>query len=280
MHPDGKRVEDLQAQEPSASALSSGASNGAGCPRAALFDLDDTLAETFEVPSKEMLQAILHLLDLMPIAIITGRDFPWMESSFLPEMVSSPHIDRFYVLPEGAAQCRQWDGKQWKELYGWALGDDERVRIKAAIAQSVEETGVLRDFPVFGERYVDKKAMIAFAALGLEVPRDLKYSWDPGNVRRALLRDAIAAKLPEYDVLMGGATSTDVTKKGVNKSHGVRWLSQQLQIPAADMLYVGDALYPGGNDYVVVETGIRTRPTTGPKETLVIINELLVACQG
>lgn len=248
------------------------------CPKAALFDLDDTLVETFEAPSPEMLQGILRMLDLMPLAIITGRDFPWMESDFLPQMVHSRNIGRFFVFPEGAAQCRWWDGREWKELYGWALTDDERTRIKKAIAECVEETGVLKGLPVFGEQYVDKKAMIAFAALGLEVPRDLKYSWDPGNVRRAKLRDAIAVKLPEYDVLMGGATSTDVTKKGVNKSHGVRWLSEHLHIPPQEMLYVGDALYPGGNDYVVIETGIQTRSTSGPKETLGIIEELLAAC--
>jgi hypothetical protein len=41
------------------------------------------------------------------------------------------------------------------------------------------------------------------------------------------------------------------------------------------MLYIGDALFPGGNDEVVKETGIETRQTSGPEETARIIRELL-----
>jgi HAD superfamily hydrolase (TIGR01484 family) len=248
------------------------------CPRAILFDLDDTLAESFETPSKEMIERVLRLLARVPVAIVTGRDFPWMARDFLPQIARSGLTDRFFVFPEGAAQCLQWDGTEWKELYGESLSEEDRERIQRAIVESAEETGVLVGLPVFGERFVQKRAMIAFAALGRDVPRDLKYSWDPDNTKRAALRDAIAAKLPEFDVLMGGATSTDITKKGVNKSYGVRWLAQHLSIPAAEMLYVGDALYPGGNDYVVIDTGIQTRSTKGPEETKKIIDELLIAC--
>lgn len=250
------------------------------CPKASLFDLDDTLVESFESPTPEIIDALARLLDLMPVAIITGRDFPWMERDFLPTLTHAQHVERFFILPEGAAQCLQWDGASWKEQYGQAITDDERARIKQAIQESVEETKILEGMPVFGNQYVDKKAMVAFAALGREVPRDLKYSWDPGNSRRAALRDAIAIKLPEYDVLMGGATSTDVTKKGVNKSYGVRWLSEHLHIATRDMLYVGDALYPGGNDHVVIETGVQTRSTNGPRETIAIIDELFAACNA
>jgi hypothetical protein len=41
------------------------------------------------------------------------------------------------------------------------------------------------------------------------------------------------------------------------------------------MLFVGDALYPGGNDEVVISTGAQTRSTSGPPETNKIIEELL-----
>ncbi len=248
------------------------------CPRVAIFDLDDTLAESFESPSKEMIGRIIRLLERIPVAIVTGRDFPWMARDFLPRIVAAGHMEHFHLFPEGAAQCLQWDGREWKELYGWSISDEDRAHIRKEVLKSVEETGVLEGLPCFGEQFVQKRAMVAFAALGTKVPHDLKYSWDPGNKRRATLRDAIAAKLPEFDVLMGGATSTDVTRKGVNKSHGVNWLSKKLGIPASEMLYVGDALYPGGNDEVVTATGIQTREVSGPPETLKVLDELLVAC--
>ena len=248
------------------------------CPKAALFDLDDTLAPSFEALSPKMVEKVRQVLDLMPTAIITGRDFKWMSQDFLPLFAGVPHADRFYLFPEGSAQCFQWDGKLWNEIYGETITDEERAKITQTIKDAVRDTGVLEGMSVFGEQFVQKKAMVAFAALGVKVPTDLKYSWDPGNIRRKTLRDAIAKALPEYDVLMGGATSTDVTKSGINKAYGVRWFAERLNIPTSEMLYVGDALEEGGNDFVVIETGVQTRPTSGPEQTLKIIDEILTSC--
>jgi hypothetical protein len=41
------------------------------------------------------------------------------------------------------------------------------------------------------------------------------------------------------------------------------------------MLYVGDALFPGGNDEIVKETGIPTQQVSGPAETKEIIEKVL-----
>src|SRR5581483_5524204 len=127
-----------------------------------------------------------------------------------------------------------------------------------AITEAAAETKALEGLPVFGRQFIEKTGQTAFAALGLDVPRDLKYSWDPGNVRRAKLREAIAQKLPEFEVLFGGATSIDVTKQGVDKTFGIYWLSKHLGIPTTDMFYVGDALGESGNDHVVLTTGVQT----------------------
>lgn len=250
------------------------------CPRAALFDLDDTLAESFEAPKADMIERLKKVLDLMPLAIITGRDFSRTESGFLPELTTSPHADRLFVMPEGSALCFGWENGAWVERYGSSISDEDRDIITKAIEQSIEETGVLEGLPVFGQRFIEKRAQVAFAALGLDVPHDLKYSWDPGNERRKVLRESVAAKLPEYEVTMGGATSIDIMKKGINKSLGVRWLSKHLDIPTSEMLYVGDAFYESGNDAPVIPTGVQTRDTSGPAETLTIIDDLLTSCSS
>jgi len=248
------------------------------CPKAALFDLDDTLALSFENPSTEMVARLVRLLDRIPVALITGRDFVRMSSDFLPTIAASPHSDRFYVLTEGAAQCYQWQSDQWKELYGSTISDEEVQKIRTAVLESVAETDALNGISVFGEQFRRKKAMVAFVTTGLEASKEYRYSWDPGNVRRSKLRAAIAKKLPEFDVVMGGATSIDITRKGVNKAHGVKWLAEKLGTPPSEMLYVGDALFEGGNDAVVIPTGIQTRQVSGPPETEKVIDELLKVC--
>jgi len=248
------------------------------CPKAVLFDFDDTLAPSFEPPSAEMVSRVSLLIQRMPVAIVTGRDFAWMDRDFLPRVATADHTERFYVMPEGAAQCFVWSGRAWKEMYGHSLGEKDRGHIEKVILECVRKTGVLEGLPVFGPQFVHRKAAVAFAALGWQVPRDLRHTWDPGNVRRTALRDSIARELPGFDVLMGGSTTIDVTKKGINKSCGVLWLSEHLRIQPQEMLYVGDTLFPGGNDYVVIPTGVQTRETNGPEQTLSIIGEVLAAC--
>ena len=39
------------------------------------------------------------------------------------------------------------------------------------------------------------------------------------------------------------------------------------------MVFVGDGLFPGGNDYSVYEDGIETIPVKGPEETALIIKK-------
>ena len=41
------------------------------------------------------------------------------------------------------------------------------------------------------------------------------------------------------------------------------------------MLYVGDALEEGGNDSVVIPTGVKTQEVFGPEETAKVIEEIL-----
>lgn len=246
-------------------------------PRAALFDLDETLAESFKPPQPEMIVRLKKLLDVVPVAVITGRTFSWIEPDFLPRMIDSPHIDRFYVFPESSTQCFQWTGSFWNELYAFAMDEAQRARIKTAIEESVEETGALAGLPEFGPRFLNKTAMVSFACLGYQVPADMRYTWDPGNERRKLLQAAVSKRLPDLEVSLGGATTLDVTQKGQNKTRGVAWLSEHLHISPQEMFYVGDALYEGGNDHVVIATGIRTRQTSGPEETASILDELIAS---
>jgi hypothetical protein len=245
------------------------------CPKAVLFDLDETLAESFKPPAPEMTARLKGLLDLIPVSVITGRTFSWVEPDFLPLMADSAHIDRFFVFPESSAQCLQWDGSSWKSLYTFTIDEKERARIRAAVQESLAETKAIEGLPRFGEQFLDKNGMVSFACLGYQVPADMKYSWDPGNKRRILLQAAISQKLPDLEVSLGGATTIDVTEKGRNKAYGVNWLSERLHIAPSDMLYIGDALYEGGNDFVVIGTGIKTRGTSGPEQTLSIIDEIV-----
>jgi len=74
---------------------------------------------------------------------------------------------------------------------------------------------------------------------------------------------------------MGGETTIDITKKGITKAYGLRKLAEFTSIPLTEMIYVGDALQEGGNDSVVIETGVQTRSVSGPQDTEAFIQQLI-----
>jgi hydroxymethylpyrimidine pyrophosphatase-like HAD family hydrolase len=76
---------------------------------------------------------------------------------------------------------------------------------------------------------------------------------------------------------MGGTTSIDVTKPGIDKAYGVRKLRDILGISLKEMIFIGDALFTGGNDYPAEQAGVFSIPVRGPEDTKRVI-EAIIAC--
>ena len=83
--------------------------------------------------------------------------------------------------------------------------------------------------------------------------------------------------IPEFSVRLGGATSVDVTKHGIDKAYGIRKLRDVLGIPIPEMIFIGDAVFPGGNDYPAKEAGALSIEVKDPHETKRVI-ETIIAC--
>lgn len=242
--------------------------------KAVLFDLDDTLAESFQPPSKRMLELLSQLLESVPLAILTGASFERVYRDFLVDLASSPHIANLFILPNSGGQAYTWqDG--WNEEYNHAMDEHERERVKRVLKEACDTLPMIKETESYGERIADREVQIAFTVIGILAPRDAKKLWDPDASKRREIARYLQPLLPDYDIRTGGAATIDITKKGVNKAYGVRWLSERLKVDPKDMLFVGDALYESGNDAAVIPTGIVTRPVVGPAETEKVIEEFL-----
>jgi membrane-associated protein len=251
-----------------------GAAESARLPAAAIFDLDDTLAESFTPPHERVLEKLFTLAERMPVAIMSGAAFSRIERDILKRVPHKADASNFYVLSDNAARCDVWKGATWETAYSFPLSDDERSGITAAIKEAVEETDIFEGVnPVY--RIVDRDTSVAFAAFEDGASRSTKSAWDPDMIKRPKLGNALQEKLPGYEVLIGGKTTIDVVRKGISKAYGVEWLAKELNLPPANMLFVGDAFYEGGNDAAVIPTGIKTHATSGPEETEKLIDEML-----
>lgn len=236
-------------------------------PKAILFDVDDTLAESFRPPARTMLDRLREVLDTTSMGIISAAGFPRIERDFVATLVDSPHIARLYILPNSSAQAYSWaDG--WNEEYSLTLTDAERTYIEECLRRA-DPT------PDPRAKIIDRGVQVAYAAIGLDASLEDKKSWDPDQEKRRAMKAQLDVLLPDYEVLIGGMTTIDITKKGINKAYGVRWMAERLRCEPHEMLYIGDALYPGGNDHVVIETGVQTRQVANPEDTERVIDELL-----
>lgn len=61
---------------------------------------------------------------------------------------------------------------------------------------------------------------------------------------------AVLKDYPEYHVVPGGMNNIEVTKKGISKGSGLRWIGQYLGIDTEEMIAFGDS----GNDREMLET--------------------------
>jgi len=85
--------------------------------------------------------------------------------------------------------------------------------------------------------------------------------------------------IPGFAIHMGGTTSIDITKPGIDKAYGIAKLRDQLDIPISEMLFAGDAIFPGGNDYPAQEAGVDSILVRDPWETARVI-QTVIACLG
>ena len=76
---------------------------------------------------------------------------------------------------------------------------------------------------------------------------------------------------------LGGTTSVDVTRQGIDKAYGIRKLRDILGVAISEMIFIGDALFPGGNDYPAKEAGVVSIRVRDPNETKRVI-EAIIAC--
>jgi phosphomannomutase len=242
-------------------------------PKAILFDLDETLAPSFEPISDHMGSLLSALTGHTTVAIVSGAGFDRIERGVCARMGSDS--EKLLVFSNSGSQCHEHRSGTWDLIYSNMLSIDERTRIREVIEKNLSEHPDLVGTNALGAQILDRETQMAFVAVGIDSPREVKASWDPtGEKRQRIARD-MQHDLPDCDILIAGAATIDVTRKGMNKSYAVHWLAEYMNINPETMLFVGDALYPGGNDEVVIPTGIQTHRVADPSETEKLIQELL-----
>jgi HAD superfamily hydrolase (TIGR01484 family) len=253
------------------------AARNVSLPRVVMFDADNTLAKSKQPLEKEMAMLFATLSTKTNVAVISGGKLEQLIEQVAQQLPPSADLGRVYILPTSGAALYTYEEHEWIKVYEEEIEIDEADRVEELVSSAVAETGIVDcDVQAHGERIEYRGSEISFSALGQNSPLDEKEAWDPDRTKRTKLQTVLANLLPEYDVKIGGLTTIDITKHGINKAYGIRKLAEYLEIPISEMLYIGDALYPGGNDEVVKETSIATHAVENPDDTLAFLHKILL----
>jgi HAD superfamily hydrolase (TIGR01484 family) len=237
------------------------------------FDLDGTLAPSKGPISSEMAQALKNLLDRIPVCIISGGTKDQIMSQVVAKLPANTNLRDLHLMPTSGAQYYKRNLGKWRKIYSEDFTSSQAEKIISSIEVAAELLGYWPENP-YGNVIENRGSQITFSALGQEAPRELKEKWDPSGEKRDKLRRALSTLMIEFDVRSGGSTSIDVTRTNIDKGFGIYELSKRTHIKYENMLFIGDRLDVGGNDYSVRRTGVECVSVDGPEWTLEIINRL------
>jgi len=222
--------------------------------------------------------SLLHdLLGVAKVAIISGGAWLQFEKQVLSNLPKDDLLAKLSILPTCGTQFFQFTGA-WKKLYAEDFTADEKAKIVSSLSKAVDTAGFAVE-KTWGETIEDRGSQITYSSLGQQAPLEEKVKWDADFAKRKKIKTVLDTLIPEFSVRLGGATSIDVTKPGIDKAYGIKKLRDILGIPVQEMIYVGDALFPGGNDYPAEQAGVISIPVKSPAETKRVI-EAIIACLG
>lgn len=230
-----------------------------------VFDMDGTLAVSKGVISPTMAGLLDRLLEKKIVAVISGGMWEQFEKQLIPYL-SKEKLDHLIILPTSGTAFYTYTNGVWHEVYRETIALHERARIIQTLNTVLARVGYHEE-EVLGPIIEDRESQITFSGLGSGASFEKKQYWDPDQKKRALIASMLRERLPEYTVTIGGTTSIDITPKGVDKAYGINALIRTKGIPLDRIVFIGDKLSPGGNDFPVVKTGVRTIAVADEHET-------------
>ncbi|PUZ29954.1 hypothetical protein GA0116948_11566 [Chitinophaga costaii] len=240
-----------------------------------VFDLDGTLAPSKSTVDAEMSKLLALLLQKAQVAIISGGAWSQFEKQVLSQLPETAIRSRLSILPTCGTQFYVYE-HSWKKLYAEDFTAAEKEQIIAALKKAGAATGYTPSH-TWGDIIEDRGSQITYSGLGQQAPLAEKEKWDPDFKKRQQMKVLLDKDLDKFSVHLGGTTSIDVTKPGIDKAYGIGKLRDILHIPTEAMLFMGDAIFPGGNDYPAKEAGAQAIPVRDPEETKRVV-EAITAC--
>ncbi len=250
------------------------------------FDLDGTLAPSKSHFDPRMVKLFDNLLENFQVCVISGGKYDLFRRQFLTQITTDEKLlAKLHLMPTSGTRYYRHENGVWIQKYAEDFTEAQKAQIISALEAGIAESGFKVD-KTYGEIIEDRDSQITLSILGQEIVEELgdegvriKEEWDPDGEKKLKIRDIVAKKIPDFNVRAAGATSIDVTRPGIDKAYGMEKLMEATNLKKQDILFMGDKIIPGGNDYAVFEAGIDCVQVRDWQETASAIDAILKAIQ-
>lgn len=240
-----------------------------------VFDLNGTLTESKESIDDEMAVLLQKLLQVHNVVVVSGSSWKLIHKQVVNKLPEDSNISNLYVLPtSGGSMYQTWGKYGWVATYQLKLQKPDSDRITQVLDDMIKEHD-LDSQKLWGKQIDYRECQVTLSVLGQNAPSDIKATYDPDGSKRRAFVEILQKKLPAFDIRVSGRTSIDISLRGVNKKYGIDELMKRLHVSKDDVIFVGNEIFKGGNDYAAVEMGLEHFSVKDPEETKTWIRKML-----
>lgn len=235
-----------------------------------IADVDDTICESCQQISVEMAEQISKMIQQgFEFAFISGT-----KQEDLMKMISSRLKEKHHILATTGTNYTIMEKDFPRNIYNFSFTDEEKKEIINAIETLTEKYNIL-SLTTKEDQIQDRDSQITLSAIGRKAPSALKAAYDPEGKKRQVWVDFLKQILGEnkYNFKIGGTTSIDVTRKGLDKEWGIRKFVEQNQFSLSEVIFFGDKICPGGNDFPATKI-VDCIAVRNPSDTLNKLKEI------
>lgn len=236
------------------------------------FDLDGTLTESKTAITPEMAELLAKLQKIKKVAIIGGASFSQFKKQFTSHL---KYFENLFILPTCGAAFYKYENNIWIPIYHLGLTDLEKKAVFDAFDKAFVDIDYHNPEKTYGQIIEDRETEISFSTLGQEAPLVERLALDPETDRRPEIINRLKIYLPEFQITLSGVNTIDITRHGIDKGYAIEQIEKYFEFSKEEIVFVGDAIFEGHNDFTVVRTGIDTQKVSGPADTKRFINTVL-----
>lgn len=233
------------------------------------FDLDKTLTKSRSAMESAHQELFERLCAERDVIVVTGGSLEQIRAQV------TLRFDTTYIsMPESGNRAVDKDGTQlWYE----PLTEIQIAEIMRAVDALKKHFNV--EVKDENDLVESRGAQVGYSVIGYHEDLEKKYAFDPGDVKRQAALKALPDVVANLDAIgiavePAGTTTFNFIPKGKTKGYNVSRLIERMGWNTEECVYVGDALFPGGNDESVIGV-IPTQPVADPDETFRFVQEVL-----